>query len=477
MLEVMSNHAGKRSSSHGGDGSSSPTTADAVVGKRTLVDQLEAPAVQRRAGTATAGDPGPVHQAAAQGIATASSSLPHHDVIQRAFGRHDVSAVQAHTGADAAASAKAMGAEAYATGNHVVLGDRGTDLHTVAHEAAHVVQQRAGVQLKGGVGEAGDPHERHADEVADRVVRGDSAEALLDGVAGGSAPGQASVQRKPPRGTENRILNEMAAGTGSLSDEQSDDLIDKMDKGQTAARARAIAAQIEAESEALVSRLPDQERAAVRAALKDYVSSSVAIQTDARSNPSAPGQAVQALDAALDAIRNELANRGTATDRIVYRSISYDDAADIPYGQASPAGALINQGDLVGDLGFLSTSEHRQFVLGKEQTAQVQGLLKLAIHGSSGVPIAIDFPLIAYSNANQQALYDMQERSKNQLTQVWNKAFGPGANAGQAEVLFPRNRAFVVKQIQRAGTTVSVVLEEAKPPHQGVKNMKTGEPL
>jgi hypothetical protein len=31
--------------------------------------------------------------------------------------------------------------------NHV-----GADLHTVAHEAAHVVHQREGVQLKGGVG-------------------------------------------------------------------------------------------------------------------------------------------------------------------------------------------------------------------------------------------------------------------------------------------------------------------------------------
>jgi len=49
----------------------------------------------------------------------------------------------------------------------------------VAHEAAHVIQQRGGVQLKGGVGEAGDAYERQADEVADRVVQGESAEELL----------------------------------------------------------------------------------------------------------------------------------------------------------------------------------------------------------------------------------------------------------------------------------------------------------
>ena len=86
-----------------------------------------------------------------------------------------------------------MGAQAYATGNHVVLG-AGTELHTVAHEAAHVVQQRGGVQLKGGVGEVGDAYERHADQVADAVVQGRSAEGLLDRYAGGS--GGTAVQRK-----------------------------------------------------------------------------------------------------------------------------------------------------------------------------------------------------------------------------------------------------------------------------------------
>ncbi len=56
-------------------------------------------------------------------------------------------------------------------------------------------QQRGSVQLAGGVGQTGDPYERHADAVADAVVQGASAEALLDQVAsGGGAP--AVVQRK-----------------------------------------------------------------------------------------------------------------------------------------------------------------------------------------------------------------------------------------------------------------------------------------
>jgi len=134
-----------------------------------------------QARTAPEGAPGAaseasVHAAAAQGIATPSSRLPHSDTIQRLFGRHDISSVHAHTGPEAAASARAMSADAYATGNHIVLGDR-SDLHTAAHEAAHIVQQRGGVQLKGGVGAAGDAYERHADAVADRVVAGRSADA------------------------------------------------------------------------------------------------------------------------------------------------------------------------------------------------------------------------------------------------------------------------------------------------------------
>ncbi len=64
-----------------------------------------------------------------------------------------------HTGSGATEAINEMGADAYATGNHVVLGNE-ADLFTVAHEAAHVVQQRSGVHLKGGVGEDGDPYER-----------------------------------------------------------------------------------------------------------------------------------------------------------------------------------------------------------------------------------------------------------------------------------------------------------------------------
>src|SRR5262245_9844656 len=162
-------------------------------GKRTLTDPL----VQQKAGSGEAS--GSVHAAAEHGISGSSSRLPHLDLVQQSFGHHDVSNIQAHTDGAAAAGAGAMGAQAYATGNHVALA--GTpDLHTTAHEAAHVVRQRGGVQLKGGVGEAGDKYEQHADAVADAVVQGESAAGLLDQMQGGGGSQAPGVQRTPNPG-------------------------------------------------------------------------------------------------------------------------------------------------------------------------------------------------------------------------------------------------------------------------------------
>jgi len=161
-----------------------PQATGPSPGKHTLVEQINVPPVQQRAKGPS--DEAAVHEAAGRGVATPSSAMPHGDAIQRAFGSHDISGVQAHTGPEVAAAAGGMNAEAYATGNHVVLGNS-TDLFTAAHEAAHVVQQRGGVQLKSGVGEAGDAYERHADEVASLVVQGKSAEQALDRHAGSPA--------------------------------------------------------------------------------------------------------------------------------------------------------------------------------------------------------------------------------------------------------------------------------------------------
>jgi hypothetical protein len=116
-------------------------------------------------------------------------------MIQQLFGRHDISGIESHVGGSAATASQAIGAEAYATGHHVAFASS-PSLHTAAHEAAHVVQQRGGVQLKDGVGESGDACEQHADRVADLVAAGQSAETELDR-APGNGSGSPGVQRKP----------------------------------------------------------------------------------------------------------------------------------------------------------------------------------------------------------------------------------------------------------------------------------------
>lgn len=177
--------------------------------------------------TSDAGEPESVHRAAAAGISGSGGALPYLDRIQDSFGPgHDVSGVRAHVGGAAAEASARMGAEAYATGERVGFRSQ-PDLHIAAHEAAHVVQQRAGVRLDGGVGQAGDAYERHADVVADAVVAGRSAESLLGGgtetasgpgavqsraagAAGRQGPGTASVQFFGSR--EHKTLGDNAGG-------------------------------------------------------------------------------------------------------------------------------------------------------------------------------------------------------------------------------------------------------------------------
>jgi hypothetical protein len=173
------------------------TSGSAFAGKRTLTEdayqRAMSPAVQRkeRAGSGTQA-PAETQAIASAGVDGGGGPLPYADRIQSLFGHHDVGGISAHVGGPAAAACQDIGATAYATGNRVGFAGP-PDLHTAAHEAAHVVQQRGGVSLKGGVGEAGDPYERHADAVADRVVAGQPAQDLLDAVGGG---GSRAVQRR-----------------------------------------------------------------------------------------------------------------------------------------------------------------------------------------------------------------------------------------------------------------------------------------
>ncbi|HEV2860039.1 MAG TPA: DUF4157 domain-containing protein [Pyrinomonadaceae bacterium] len=135
---------------------------------------------------------------AKNGTAGHAGPLPYLGRIQQSFGPgHHLGQVKAYVGGRAAAAARSLEAEAYAVGDSVAFGTA-PSLRTAAHEAAHVVQQRHGVQLQGGVGRPGDAYERNADAVADRVVRGESAQELLYSFPpAGAGASSSAVQRQP----------------------------------------------------------------------------------------------------------------------------------------------------------------------------------------------------------------------------------------------------------------------------------------
>ncbi|MEV6264219.1 DUF4157 domain-containing protein [Streptomyces sp. NPDC051784] len=90
----------------------------------------------------------------------------------------DFSDVRLHTGATARRSASGIGARAYTSGSHVVIGQGGGDKHTLAHELTHVLQQRqgpvSGTDRGDGlrVSDPSDRFEREAESNARRVMSG-----------------------------------------------------------------------------------------------------------------------------------------------------------------------------------------------------------------------------------------------------------------------------------------------------------------
>ncbi|NII75713.1 outer membrane protein OmpA-like peptidoglycan-associated protein [Dyella sp. SG562] len=93
---------------------------------------------------------------------------------------HDFSGVRVHTDGQAAASARSVGARAYAVGQHLVFDHRQYAPHTpdgrhlLAHELAHTIQDAGGGGLhpKLQLGAADDASERAADRAADAVAQG-----------------------------------------------------------------------------------------------------------------------------------------------------------------------------------------------------------------------------------------------------------------------------------------------------------------
>ncbi|GHB36888.1 hypothetical protein GCM10010331_25380 [Streptomyces xanthochromogenes] len=107
----------------------------------------------------------------------------------------DFSNVRVHDDSTARASAAELGARAYTSGSHVVMGVGGTDRHTLAHELTHVIQQRqgpvAGTDNGSGlrVSDPSDRFEREAEANATRLLAGP---APASQAATEPAPAQAS---------------------------------------------------------------------------------------------------------------------------------------------------------------------------------------------------------------------------------------------------------------------------------------------
>jgi hypothetical protein len=198
VAPVTATSSDKSAQTEGPASARSPSWLNMVRRANTGAAVPSGETAQRKADGANARVAQPAEVARA-GTASAAAPLPHLDQIQRSFGRHDVSNVRASVGGKAADASEALGARAYAVGDTVGFAEQ-PDLHTAAHEAAHTVQQRNGVQLAGGIdGGANDPFERHADQVADAVVAGKSAEPILNAHAGSNQAGP-SVQRTPQHG-------------------------------------------------------------------------------------------------------------------------------------------------------------------------------------------------------------------------------------------------------------------------------------
>lgn len=116
--------------------------------------------------------------------------------VEPRFG-HDFSNVSVHAGAKATESARAINAAAYTVGNHIVLGsprsagDAHGGFHSLAHELAHVVQQRRGGPFSPRAGSGS--LEQAADAAASTLTAGEGPVH----VSGACAPGLA---RQPETG-------------------------------------------------------------------------------------------------------------------------------------------------------------------------------------------------------------------------------------------------------------------------------------
>jgi hypothetical protein len=106
--------------------------------------------------------------------------LPHREQLEVAFGE-DLGGITAQTGADLSA----LDAHAAAAGDHVTFADSSPSAPLVAHEVAHVLQQRRGADTSATIAPAESDAEHEAEAIESRVAAGASAGAVTARPAGG----------------------------------------------------------------------------------------------------------------------------------------------------------------------------------------------------------------------------------------------------------------------------------------------------
>ncbi|GEC07601.1 hypothetical protein SSP24_52560 [Streptomyces spinoverrucosus] len=177
--ETAGGSAARRETSGGGAALPPPLTAEVLRAvQRSAGNAAVTAMIARRARPAPAPEQQP-DTGVPEVLGTAGKPLagPVRQEMESRFGT-DFSDVRLHTGAAAARSARAIGARAYTSGSHVVLGAGGGDKHTLAHELTHVVQQRNGPVSGTATGhgfalsDPGDRFERAAEANAHKVMSG-----------------------------------------------------------------------------------------------------------------------------------------------------------------------------------------------------------------------------------------------------------------------------------------------------------------
>jgi Domain of unknown function (DUF4157) len=189
------------------------------------------------------------------GFSGAASEFPHRAAIEQSFGAS--LPASAYLDGAAARASSALGAHGYALGNQVAFASASPELAVAAHEAAHVMQATSGVQLYGG-DSSYEGYEAHADAVADRVVRGESAADLLG--AGPVAASTVRMQQHPATAaTATNPQAPQASATGAANPIQ---------RVRTAIAAGDVPALVALQNELRRQQTPATPNADIREALK-----------------------------------------------------------------------------------------------------------------------------------------------------------------------------------------------------------------